>query len=75
MKASEFRSEDGELEELKRHLGPAAAKYSEVQLRKLIHELDRVAEFLLDLYFLKKKQKELTKDDSMPKSDEKSDVV
>jgi len=42
-----------EIEELRRDLGLAAIEYNDAQLRQLSHELDLMAEFLLDLYVLR----------------------
>jgi hypothetical protein len=45
-----------EIEELKRVLGSHAKDYDDAQLRMLSRELDFAAEFLLDLYLLRKAQ-------------------
>lgn len=43
-----------EIEELKRALGLGAKDYNDNQLRLLSHELDLMAEFLLDLYLFRR---------------------
>lgn len=50
-----------EIEELRRDLGAAAADYNETQLKHLSHELDLMADFLLDLYVLRKSSKQRAK--------------
>jgi hypothetical protein len=42
-----------EIDDLKRDLGEAAKNYSDAELRQLSREMDRMAEFLLDLHILR----------------------
>lgn len=49
-----------EIEELKCALGPSGKDYNDAQLRHLSREMDLVAEFLLDLYELRRSRERKT---------------
>lgn len=45
-----------DIETFKQLLGPVADDYTEAELRQLRHELQAIAELLLDMYLYKKRK-------------------